>query len=318
MKKLPVPTYFFDFLLALIKDHNIPMTLYLLLNAALGIGILASLAVSFFAVSPGVAFGVGGIVYLLMLIVSYSPLGESMLRYQVGATYIPPEHADRLDPLFEKVLDRARRVNPNLDDRITLFIIEDDTLNAFATGRRTVVLNTGTLSLPNDQLAGILAHEVGHISHKDTDLRMAVLAGNMLVNLAFVAMRFIINIFVWIVSIFSSDGVLALFGMVFSLIGRLFAFILDLAQRLWLFIGKLAMSYSSRKQELRADEFAVNCGAAKGLSRFLSTLLMQQGGRSNTRDILATFMSSHPELRTRLAALANLGVPIEHPELLVE
>jgi heat shock protein HtpX len=294
------------------------MAIYLLLNAVLGIGILSSLAGSFFGVSSAAAYTVGGVIYLVMLMVIFSPIGESWMRYQVKVCEVPPAEAKRLEPLFSKVMDRAKTVNPQLDDRISLFLAEDDSMNAFAVGRRTVVLNTGVLSLPNDQLAGILTHEVGHISHKDTDLRMAVMAGNGVVSLGFTVMRLVISLFTMLVNIFARGGILSLVGMIFSLAARLFSFILSLAQRFWLFLGKFAMSYSSRRQELRADEFSVNCGAGKGLSRFLSALLEQEGTQLKRSDLLSAFMSSHPEMRARLVALADLGVPIERPDLLVE
>jgi heat shock protein HtpX len=318
MKKFRPPTYFFEFLAAMVRNHNIPMAIYLLLNAVLGIGILSSLAGSFFGVSSGTAYTAGGVIYLIMLMVIFSPVGEAWMRYQVKVCEVPPAEAKRLEPLFSKVMDRAKKVNPRLDDRISLFLAEDDSMNAFAVGRRTVVLNTGVLSLPNDQLAGILTHEVGHISHKDTDLRMAVMAGNGVVSLGFTVMRLIISLFTMLVNIFARGGILGLVGMIFSLAAQLFSFILSLAQRFWLFLGKFAMSYSARRQELRADEFSVNCGAGKGLSRFLSALLEQEGAQLKRSDLLSAFMSSHPEMRARLVALADLGVPIERPDLLVE
>lgn len=318
MKKFGV-TYFFDFLGALLRAHNLPMAIYLLLNTFLGIGILSSLAVSFFAVNGTEAFIAGVVLYFIMQMVIYSPFGEGFLRGQLGACRLPAEVAQRIDPLFAKVVERAQKVNPHLDDKITLFLKEDDSVNAAAVGRRTVILNTGALSLPNDQLAGILTHEMGHISHKDTDLLLAVTIGNGVVALAFGAIQLFVSLLNMLVGFLSRfHSILALVGMLFSLAAQLFAFLLNLFQQFWTFLGSLATKYSGRKQELRADEFAVNCGAGKGLSRVLTTFLEEEDAQIRpAAGLLARFTATHPELRARLMALADLGVPIERPELLV-
>jgi heat shock protein HtpX len=75
-----------------------------------------------------------------------------------------------------------------------VFIVENEQPNAFATGRdpahAAVCVTTGLLhSVNNEELAGVLAHELGHVKHRDT-LTMTVtatLAGaiSMLANFAF-------------------------------------------------------------------------------------------------------------------------------------
>jgi heat shock protein HtpX len=75
-----------------------------------------------------------------------------------------------------------------------VFITENPQPNAFATGRdpehAAVCVTTGLLGQVNqEELAGVLAHELGHVKHRDT-LTMtitAVMAGaiSMLANMAF-------------------------------------------------------------------------------------------------------------------------------------
>ena len=75
-----------------------------------------------------------------------------------------------------------------------LYVIHEDQPNAFATGRSpehaAVAVNSGLLRhLSREQVTGVLAHELGHVMHRDT-LTMTVaatLAGaiGMLANFAF-------------------------------------------------------------------------------------------------------------------------------------
>jgi heat shock protein HtpX len=73
-----------------------------------------------------------------------------------------------------------------------LYVIEDEAPNAFATGRDpsrgVVAVTTGlTRLLTRDELAGVIAHELAHIKHRDTLLSavVATIAGavTMLANL---------------------------------------------------------------------------------------------------------------------------------------
>lgn len=323
MEKIHFKSYFFDFLGATFKLHNLSMTIYMLLNAFLSVGLLLSAVGGFFSIDEVSAILLSLGLYLVSLVIMLSPIDEWFMRRQVGMVSLSqceqtPDLA-RLETIFAKVLVRAKRINPNLEEGICLFIKEDDSLNAFAMGRRTIVIHTGTLALPNDQIASILAHEVGHISHKDTDLRLAVTVGNVFVSLAFFLTRLVISVFHFIVNIFASAmWVLQLVGVAFSLMARVMTFFISLVERFWFFLGNLAINFASRKQELQADEFSVNCGCGKPLSRFLTHLLLDNPPDAQKDNILSAFMSTHPQIRMRLMALADLGVPIERAELLVK
>jgi heat shock protein HtpX len=83
--------------------------------------------------------------------------------------------------LHETVAQLARRANLPLPK---LYVIDSDTPNAFATGRSpqhgVVAVTTGmTRLLTRDELAGVIAHELAHIKHRDTLLSaiVATLAG---------------------------------------------------------------------------------------------------------------------------------------------
>lgn len=314
MKEMRFKSYLFDFLGAMGKARNLSMTVYMLLNAWLSVGLLFAALEGFF---PGEELLCGGLsvgLYLLSLAVMLSPVGEWLMREQMDVIPLesckPTPGLDRLEGIFAKVLVRAKGQNPNLEEDIRLFLMEDDSLNAFAMGRKTIVLHTGSLGLPNDQIAAILAHEVGHISHKDTDLRLAVTVGNVFVSLGFWVTRLAVAAMDFLVGILGSGAaILQLVGMVFSLAATALTLFISLMERIWFFLGKLAINYASRRQEFAADEFSVDCGCGAPLSRFLTHLLLEEAPDARRDNPLAAFMSTHPEIRLRLLALEKLGIP---------
>ncbi|MBS7790943.1 zinc metalloprotease HtpX [Roseococcus sp. SDR] len=79
--------------------------------------------------------------------------------------------------LYRMTADLAARAGMPMP---ALYVIHEDQPNAFATGRSpergAVAVNTGLLDLMNErEVAGVIAHELAHIKHRDT-LIMAVTA----------------------------------------------------------------------------------------------------------------------------------------------
>ena len=82
--------------------------------------------------------------------------------------------AAHLYAMTQRLCERAQIPMPKL------YVIDDPQPNAFATGRNpqnaAVAVNTGLLSLlDNDEVAGVIAHELAHVKHRDT-LTMTVVA----------------------------------------------------------------------------------------------------------------------------------------------
>ncbi len=71
-----------------------------------------------------------------------------------------------------------------------VYIIDDPAPNAFATGRdpkhASVAATTGLLEIMNDrELAGVMAHEIGHV--KNYDIRVATIVFGLVVAVGFIA-----------------------------------------------------------------------------------------------------------------------------------
>ena len=110
-----------------------------------------------------------------------------------GAKPVSESEQPELHRLVEMLSARADIPKP------AVYLIENDAPNAFATGRSpekgAVAVTTGLLRLlDRDEVAGVIAHELAHIRHRDTLLSSiaATIAGviTMLANMAQWALLF--------------------------------------------------------------------------------------------------------------------------------
>ncbi len=92
---------------------------------------------------------------------------DKMILRAYGAQPITKQEAPELYGMVEELAKRANLPMPKV------CIINSDVPNAFATGRNpqnaAVAATTGLLKmLTNEEIAGVLAHELSHIKHRDT------------------------------------------------------------------------------------------------------------------------------------------------------
>src|SRR6185503_2673277 len=113
---------------------------------------------------------------------------DKMLLSMYGAKQVDATSAPDLFHIVERLAGQARLPMPKV------YITENPQPNAFATGRdpahAAVCVTSGLLAtVSKEELAGVIAHELGHVKNRDT-LTMtitAVIAGaiSMLANFAF-------------------------------------------------------------------------------------------------------------------------------------
>jgi heat shock protein HtpX len=91
-------------------------------------------------------------------------------------------------PKFYDMVERlARQANLPMPK---VYLINDPTPNAFATGRNpnhaAVAATTGILQgLSNEELAGVMAHELAHVKHRDT--LISTIAATLVGSISFIA-----------------------------------------------------------------------------------------------------------------------------------
>ncbi len=293
--------YLFDFLKNITKKGNIGILIYLILNTVLIVAIFSG----GFQTVEGVLLGLGA--YLLSLFIALSPVGEWLLRVQNGCKKMTSmEDIERFEPLFREVYSQAKMANPELPNDIKMFISDSAEPNAFATGRRTVCVTKGLMSYTDEQIKGVLAHEFGHLAHKDTDAILIVSVGNMIISAIFLLIRIISNISFGIAKIFTlfmGDNAGSIFGFLFMCLGKLAAdFILAALMWIWTKLGVLLCMYSSRQNEYAADEYAFNCGYGYDLQQVLESF----GNGSGSTGLFSALVSSHPDTYKRIARLQQL------------
>jgi heat shock protein HtpX len=121
-------------------------------------------------------------VYAILNLVAYFQ-GDSILLSVAGARKIKREDHPRLWNVVEEM-----KIASALEKMPDVYIIDDPSLNAFATGRdikhASVAITSGLLQkLNRDELQGVIAHEIGHIKNRDVLLMAlcSVLLGTIVI-----------------------------------------------------------------------------------------------------------------------------------------
>jgi len=122
------------------------------------------------------------IIWGIMTLVAYFQ-GDNILLSVAGAKKISPSDHQQLYDVVEEM-----KIASGLEKMPDIYIIDDPSLNAFATGRdpnhAAVSITSGLLQkLNRDELQGVIGHELSHIKHRDVLLMSmcSVLLGTIVI-----------------------------------------------------------------------------------------------------------------------------------------
>jgi len=142
----------------------------------------------------GAVFGAGAAValWLLLWLIAVSG-GDSILLSSVKAHEIKKEDAPQLWNVVEEMT-----IASGLGKMPRVYVIDDDSFNAFAVGRKpetaAVAVTSGLLrKLSRDELQGVIAHELGHI--RNLDVKFMTLAGVMIGAIVLISDVFLRGLF---------------------------------------------------------------------------------------------------------------------------
>ena len=297
--------YLVDFFKRTMRKSNIPVFIYLVLNIFV-IALILSLVTDNGNIPFWKALLIGIVLYSVSLLIALSPIGEWILRLQTGCKKIQnDEQRNFIEPIFREVYDKARAQDPSISDKVKIYMNHDEAPNAFATGRKTICVTEGMLSMPVEQIKATLGHEFGHLAHKDTDLILVVAVGNLIVSAFILLFRLAIDL-VHLLFVFSSvfvGGSDGAFGALISTVYHLAmtAVVVGLTW-IWTKIGVLLVMKSSRANEYEADEFSFRLGYGNELCALLDSF-----SGTNANGLFANLVSSHPDKDDRIARLQELG-----------
>jgi heat shock protein HtpX len=252
--------------------------------------------------STGVFYGalIGSLVYVLITYYTGSKLALAINRAK--------EIQKRDDPRLWRIVE-----NLAITDGLPMpkvYIMDDPALNAFATGRNpkssAVAVTSGLLQVMDDQeLQGVLAHEMGHVKNYDIRVSMVAFALTAVISLlADIMLRL-----TW----FSDDdresnALFLVLGIVAAILAPLVASMIQLA--------------ISRQREYLADATgALTTRYPEGLASALekiahgsSSLKVQNSSTAHLffasplkGSSLANLFSTHPPIEDRIARLRSMG-----------
>ncbi len=236
--------------------------------------------------------------------------GDKIALYTSGARLIIKDDNAYLYRMIENLSISSGTPVPKI------YIIEDSAINAFATGRKpetaSVAVTRGALEkLENEELEGVLAHELSHVRNYDIRFMMlvAVLVGSVSI---------LSNIFLrtrWPGGRRDNDrgggqlgGILMIVGIVLAIISPLIAELIKLA--------------ISRRREYLADASgALLTRYPEGLARALEKIAaenqpMRAANQATAHLFLAnpfkaaglkSLLSTHPPIEERVKKLREMG-----------
>lgn len=240
----------------------------------------------------------GGSIGLVMAFVSFW-FSDSMVLRGYGAKVVDRQQAPALFDMVDELRQRAGLPMPRVA------IIPSEQPNAFATGRSeakaVVAVTEGMLrTLPRDELAGVIAHELAHIKNKD-----------MLIQTIAAGMGSMIGILPWLIGSVmrrSDDEGGGIGDIIFLMLAPVIAMMIQFA--------------ISRQREFEADRVGAEIlGQAKPLAQALTRIdAMARQIPMNVSPSLAPLamvnplrsggigklFSTHPPTEDRVRALLSL------------
>ena len=245
------------------------------------------------------------IIYAVSIGLAISPLGEFLMRALERARKVETKRdKEYLMPLFEEVYEEARKKTPSINKHIKLYITESKDINAFAVGRKTVMLTRGAIdSLSPEELKGIMAHEFGHISSGDSVARVITIVGNGFFSVVVMICKAIMLLFGVAVAIKSKKFVLTF------IVGFIVNLLFNYSITAFLLMGNILIALNSRYREYLADDYAYNIGFGDELKETLYQInTLNMGGRQKLKDWLK---ARHPHTTARIARLERKLEPEE-------
>lgn len=232
-----------------------------------------------------------------------SSIGQWILRILSGARKTIPREDAKINPVIEQVQQAIQDRHGLAKLNVRVMVVDNPIPNAFAIGKNTLVVSRAMYETATpEEFSGVIAHEFGHLHNGDSNklgIALGVSVVSMTVALAASAIATVIEAFSRICGATKSDAgsFMILFGLIFTLIALFFTAFVYVGN----FMLKLAMLFVGRKQEYKADQFAIQAGFGAGLLSFLDKLKNMQFDAP--KNLFAKLYDTHPPTMLRIGAV---------------
>lgn len=236
--------------------------------------------------------------------------GDKIALWSVGAQALVKEDNPYLFRMVENLCITSGLPMPNI------YLIDDDTMNAFATGRdprhASLAVTRGIVEkLHNEELEGVLAHELSHIGNYD--IRFLTLVGVLVGVIVLLSDLFTRSLW-WGGARRRNErsgvgGIMALVGLLLLLLSPLIAQLIKLAvSRRREFLADASGALLTRYPEGLASALEKIGGDGQPLQRASSaTAHLFIANPFGRRRMLGGLFSTHPPIEERVKALRAMG-----------
>lgn len=237
------------------------------------------------------------------LLISVSPLGDRIVSLFLTTRKKSLREEQKINPLLEHIKDLYRqKYGHDLD--ITVCVMDEPHIDGMSLGRQTTAISTGLLKTTSDnEITAILAHEAGHLHHKDSVLALALLVA----GLPTVLLNYLLSGF-FRRSLGSSSGTASPIGLLIGsalliLFLSLFAYyvVFWVMSFLVLWLIRIFEISTQWKIEYRADKFALQLGYAPALIELFERI--EDEDIRHSTGFLSKYFYSHPPTALRIDRL---------------
>lgn len=213
---------------------------------------------------------------------AFTPMGEAFFRFLHKARGPLKSEQEKIESIFAKIVKSAGFERNKFD----LLVCDDQQINAYAMGRRSIIITRGALRLPDNEIEAIFAHELGHMKNHDSIRTLMYYLVSSVTKVAIAIMAGISAV----LAIFKHSRI---FGIIIGVITTMLV---------WLVIKPLHIGdrFGGRLCEYRADRFACEIGYADGMYCLISRFLDMEGTAAKGVNSL---MATHPGSGKRLLAI---------------
>jgi len=202
-------------------------------------------------------------------------------------------------PIFEEVLQDAREINPEIREDTELYIKEVMYVDTFAVGKKSVVVTQGAIeTFTDNELKGLIAHELGHITFGHTKAILLTSIGNLFFTIIVWFFRLLLTIARFISKELARKYFWGKVSFVLVFLTRVCT---DVSVFLFINIGEIILAMNSRVNDMQADTFVIEVGY--GMELISGLYLMQKITMTGEASLLERMKASNPNVAYRIEQL---------------